>query len=600
MARDLGVQFNTMPTQKASSAQNKPTLERSQGVLAQSQQLVDKQNKQKSELAKIGIGAKTEPGMANIGVGETSASGPVDFLGQTLKTIGSPFARAAASIGNTFTALTKGKQAADTQAAEGVDLPIYGKTKPIGQTGRGFGADLTDTLGTGAEAAATVIPAGRAGEIASKTLAGTLWSAAKIGAKEGGKSGALFGAGTEAQSPDASPESIIGHGVLGGATGAVGGAVLAPAAGAIGGDVLGNSANKIRNYYAKKEVSPQLNTSATRLQEKAPLGGAGAAIQKKLVDIYNDFAKQEQKHIADIKQDPAISMVGERIGNEFDNVVKMRQKAGSTMAEELKKTGKTPIDLDEASFNLHQDLLENKALFNPKKGQITTGKESKFAQADVDVMEKYASELHKLGDNPTMAAVDAFLSRIPKEIEGLKATRNIQFNTNAERIIEKNMRELRDVLGKNGTPEYNQARADYSKLSNFLDEGVSHLGKKTQSGDYARDASIGKSAVQSVLNNGKKDWLLELENLTGYPALDEAALSLQAMKDAGDSKANSLLELLSEQAANPGLPPTTLGGWLFAGSKAALDAGRRKVIGSPADQTRAFLQSVADARKNRP
>ena len=93
--------------------------------------------------------------------------------------------------------------------------------------------------------------------------------------------------------------------------------------------------------------------------------------------------------------------------------------------------------------------------------------------------------------------------------------------------------------------------------------------------------------MQSILNNGKKDWLIKLEELTGYPALDRAVIALQAMKDAGDFRGLSLLQTLSAGGA------PTLGGVTGQIVNLATDLGKRAVLGTAEDQTRAFLSSLS-------
>jgi hypothetical protein len=88
---------------------------------------------------------------------------------------------------------------------------------------------------------------------------------------------------------------------------------------------------------------------------------------------------------------------------------------------------------------------------------------------------------------------------------------------------------------------------------------------------------------------------MKLEALTGYPALDESTLSLQAMKDSGDFKGNSLLDLLTEHTKGgvpvtpSGLTDKVLG---FLGSKA-----KGMIAGQPVDRTRAFLKELNDNAK---
>lgn len=344
-----------------------------------------------------------------------------------------------------------------------------------------------------------------------------------------------------------------------------------------------------RTKLAGATAEGQLKTSAERLREAAPLQGGGAAMRKPLIDTYEDFVKQETKHLGDIKQDPAISLVGNRIGDEFNTVVKLRREAGKTMSSELEKTATVPVNTRGAFTTFQQELLDNGASYDAIKKKLSAGPESKFASTDRTILEKYASELQKLGSTPNMRSLDAFISRIPNEIKALKSTQGINFITNAERLISNNLRELRDALGTVGSPEYIAARQAYSELSNFVKEGSRFLGKVTQSGDFARDASLAKSAVQSVLNNGKKDWLIELERLTGYPALDDSVMALQAMKDLGDPKGGSLLELLAKDVAEGSIPTSKTGI-----IDSIIGIGKRAVTGSPVEQTRAYLRSLTE------
>jgi hypothetical protein len=187
------------------------------------------------------------------------------------------------------------------------------------------------------------------------------------------------------------------------------------------------------------------------------------------------------------------------------------------------------------------------------------------------------------------------MSRIPKAIDVYKAGKSIVGTTNAERIIKGSLADLRKSLLDSGNPvldKYALARSQYSQLSDFVNEGASYLGKKTASGDFSKDASIAKSSVQSILNGGKKDWLIKLEQLTGYKALDEAVLALQAMKDAGNFRGASLLDLLS-----PSELPTTKAGVVAKGIDFLMEKGAGALTGSPAEQTRRIIQDAIDAQK---
>lgn len=363
-----------------------------------------------------------------------------------------------------------------------------------------------------------------------------------------------------------------------------------------------STVEKIRRYYGTKNANPQLKTSAGRLAEKAPLQGAGAAREATPLDVYNEFAEQEAKHIGDIKNDPAVSMVGERIGDAFTEVVRKRRDAGRVMQSELEKIGSVKTDVGTHATDFTNKLLkEQKLVYNSKTGKLLgTAAQSPMTSGDRRMVEGYMKNLAGLGKKPTVADLDSFIKRATGDLDLYKSRNQIMGSTNGERIIKNSLAELRkqfDPKSNAALEKYAAARKEYADLSGFVEEGVRHLGKLTQSGDFARDASLAKSAVQSVLNNGKKDWLIKLEDLTGYPALDEAALSLQAMKDAGDYKGNSLLELLSGDIAKSDVPPTSIGGVLYNIGKSGYNVGKEKVVGSPAEQTRAYLKSLNEAAR---
>lgn len=328
--------------------------------------------------------------------------------------------------------------------------------------------------------------------------------------------------------------------------------------------------DKIRTYFAKDNVDPRLEASAQRLED--PHG------------TYQNYAKQAEGAVKDVKQDAPIGTVGENIGNAYDKVGSMRRLVGKTMGDELAKVKDTPVDISAPRDQIFSEL------FDPAKGQLKTVATSKMTSFDKEQVGQYLHELRALGTDekpPTAEQLDAFLSRVPEELNVAKAAKNITDTTNAERIIKGNLRAIRESLLKvPGLKPYGAARSAYSDLSDFLEEGGRHLGAKTQSGDFTRDASVAKSSAESILNGGKKDWLAKLEHLTGYKALDDAVLAIQAMKDAGDNRGLSLFKTLGESSHHPTGLPFKMLEW---GAKKV--AGH--VIGTSAEQTAAFLKSIA-------
>lgn len=143
------------------------------------------------------------------------------FLKNVVKEIVSPFARLGV---NAFKAgqMISGKK---VDPAAPVKVPFLGEVKPVGQEGS-FGRKVADAIGTGTEIASTVIPAGKVPAIAKATFGGKVLQGAKIGATQGAVGGTLFGAGREAQDPNATVGSVAKEAAIMGGTGALGGAAL--------------------------------------------------------------------------------------------------------------------------------------------------------------------------------------------------------------------------------------------------------------------------------------------------------------------------------------------------------------------------------------
>lgn len=363
-------------------------------------------------------------------------------------------------------------------------------------------------------------------------------------------------------------------------------------------EVLSSASNlrkDIQLSIAKKNVTPQLESSASRLVDgsKPTPGVAGTA--KRLPDpvqSYEKYLTQSKKALTNIHADPAISEVGSNIGDAFTKVVKQRRAVGATIGDELKVIGKERVPVVPAKTKLLSEMKDSGLAYNPKTKRLTSFTGSKFAPQETKMLQDFVDGVNKLGDNPTVSQVDNFIAKTRTQLEFTKGASGVMKTTNAERIINGGMANLRESLNPkiNGNiklAKYWKANDSYSKLSDFVGEGEGYLGKLTQSGDFAKDASLAKSSVQSILNNGKKDWLIKLEGLTGYPALDNSVLALQAMKDAGDFRGLSLLQTLSEGAV-----PTSRAGFTQAAIDFAIKKGGEAVAGTAEEQTRAFLNAL--------
>lgn len=348
-----------------------------------------------------------------------------------------------------------------------------------------------------------------------------------------------------------------------------------------------NLRNKVQTVLSQKNVNPQLESSANRLFLEGT-ERIGSPVAK-----YDEFLSQSKKALQDIKVDPAVAVVGENVGNQFSKVVKMRRDVGKAMSDLIKEVQGVETNILGSVDDFVKNLTESGVIYDRVSKTVRQrAGQTKFTQPDIKLLETYAQELQKLGSTPTVGELDAFLSRISGELDLYKASNNIIGTTNAERIIKESLRDMRnqfnpDVTGNEALRPYYDARQTYSELSNFVQDGQRYLGKVTQSGDFAKDASLVKSSVQSILNNGKKDFLIELEALTGYPILDEAVLALQAMADAGDFRGTSLLQVLSE-----GSIPISKLGLVDKILNFGVEKGKEALIGSPEEQTRLFLRNL--------
>ena len=357
------------------------------------------------------------------------------------------------------------------------------------------------------------------------------------------------------------------------------------------GGTLSKTKDGIQLSIAKKNVNPQLESSTKRLF----LDGTKNVDDP--IKVYDTYLSQSKKALTDIKSDPAISVVGEKMGNAFQKVVKQRQAVGKVIGDELKTNGKIKIDVSVPKTELLTELKDSGLSYNPKTNSLTSFQGSKFAPDEVSMLDTFVKDVNALGNNPTVSQVDNFIAKTRSNLAFTKGKSGVIGTTNAERIINGGIAKLRATLdpsvnGNTALSKYWQANKAYSELSDFIEEGSTFLGKKTLSGDFAKDASVAKSSVQSILNQGKKDFMIKLEALTGYKAIDDAVLALQAMKDAGDFRGLSLLQAMSETSI-----PTSKAGFVQKIIDLAMKKGGEIIAGTPEEQTRAFLQDLLKNEK---
>lgn len=353
-----------------------------------------------------------------------------------------------------------------------------------------------------------------------------------------------------------------------------------------------NLRTKVQEIVGEQSVGPQVQASAERLVQKPAFLEGTAGRTDDVVSQYDKYFDQSAKAINDIKVDPAISVVGSKIGDAFNTVVSQRRDVGKALGDELKQYGNLRVSVKQPVDNFLAEMKDSGLSYNPRTREFTSFQGTKFAPDEIEMLEQFFTRMKLLGESPAVKDIDNFIARTRTDLAFTKGRTGVLGTTNAERLINGGMAELREALNPqvNGIQQLNrywEVNQTYAKLSDFVEEGSKYLGKLTQSGDFAKDASVAKSAVQSILNNGKKDFLVEIEALTGYNALDDAVLALQAMKDAGDFRGLSLLQAMKDDGI-----PTSKAGFTGLLIDKAMDMGKQVVAGSPDQQTRAFLKSL--------
>jgi len=165
-------------------------------------------------------------------------------------------------------AFNERKAKIDERVSKGIDSPTFGNLRPIGNTGKGFVADLKDTFGAGLEAS-SYIPIAKIPSLVAQSLKQSALKTAGQFAKEGVIAGGLGGAGYELQNPDSTLGSIAKSTAIGSATGGVLGGVLGGATGAISKTL----SKKIKPFdYSKVTETPVAPTTAPTAMETPKVG----------------------------------------------------------------------------------------------------------------------------------------------------------------------------------------------------------------------------------------------------------------------------------------------------------------------------------------
>lgn len=387
------------------------------------------------------------------------------------------------------------------------------------------------------------------------------------------------------------------------------------------GPIPGKLAAPLTEAISNEHVDPQLVNSASRLNQKAvTLSPDGEVAHPGALPTYNKFYDQASKHVGDVAQNnPIDEYLVPKVSDAISNkVIPMRQAAGETMGSEMARLGDTKVDITPTLADFESSLRERANLSiikGTKDGEYTIGKngfpkltppaesdgvvrstteQSKLDAGDKAFVSNYVTQLNGLGNTPSAANIEAFEARNRAVIQ--KALDGGTINRNVAAIVKNHASSMLDMLKPDVNPEfakYAEARKTYAQLSSFLEQGDKKLGDPSVLGNPTRLTSTLKSAIKSIHSTGNKDWLNKLEELTGYPALDETTLASQAMDDAGDVKGKSLLSAFSEKGI-----PSSPSGLVGKMVKFGLEKTKEKIVGNPSQQTKRVLSGLIGQGKS--
>lgn len=307
------------------------------------------------------------------------------------------------------------------------------------------------------------------------------------------------------------------------------------------------------NSFTESHIKTQLADSAKRLEQ------SGINSQ----ELYNKYLNMEKGAQQSIHNNEALTDVGKEIGNAYNQVAKTRQSVGKQMGDILNKIGDEPVNVTDKINEFKDNISKN-------IGSFTESEKRDF--------EKLLQE----GVPDTVKALTDYVQKIRNTFNELKSQRGVTEITNADRILSNYINGLSENINTQH-PELGSIRDEYARLSGILKDGDKIVGKKTSNGEYRAVTSSAKSALTSLLNNGKKQFLEDLSNETGNPLLDKGLVAAQAMLDMGNKKGESLISSLFGE----GVPSkTSLVGKTI---DAAYNILKEKAIGTKPEITSKYL-----------
>ena len=143
-----------------------------------------------------------------------------------------------------------------------------------------------------------------------------------------------------------------------------------------------------------------------------------------------------------------------------------------------------------------------------------------------------------------------FVRTWEKKLQNMKdATGNFKDNAydnvQIQNVVNDIKNQTRNSIAETN-PEYRKLVAEYKGHIELQDEADKLLGRTGAMGDKVRAGATAKRAVTSLQDNGTRQMLIKLKDVTGYDGLSDSRVALKAMIDAGDERAMSLLSMVKD------------------------------------------------------
>lgn len=343
----------------------------------------------------------------------------------------------------------------------------------------------------------------------------------------------------------------------------------------------------------KVALDSGMDEATQTILRRPKAGEKPAQTAKRIENSYNEYSKAEDAYKLDPGADTALEVVGSKIGQSYDKLIKKRREIGAKLGE-ARDTATSKVDLTSAKTKLAEEM-KNAGIVKTSRGYRIGKDGTSLAKDEIKMLTTLEKKLTKLGKNPSAKAISNFKQQFATEIDFAKGKKNITSKTNFDRIKDKIYNSLDEGFNVKDAPDLQNAynlQKEYSRLSDILEEGAGHLGKKTSSGDYVRDAGLAKASIKSLHAGAKKDFLKQLGLETGDDFIQESMIAAQAMKDAGNFKQASLLEDLAKNVVDDAgsITPTNL---ISQGVRYGKQKVIEKVAGKPKERTMRYIRDTA-------